>query len=79
MFHVFLDHPELGVSVSYDSDLVKRLQLYNDYCSLEVVTKPPLMFQAGVIDSYPLYKLEDILGRFSFSTGGDQYQATLGL
>lgn len=79
MFHVFLDHPELGVSVSYDSDLVERLQLYNDYCALDVLQKPTIMFQAGIIDSYPVDAVEALLGHFSFTTGNESYIATLGL
>ena len=79
MFHVFLDHPELGVSVSYETDLIDRLQIYNDYCALDLPEKPSVMFQAGIIDGYPLNQVEEILGRFSFETGDEAYIATLGI
>ncbi|NJN23940.1 MAG: hypothetical protein HC810_05535 [Acaryochloridaceae cyanobacterium RL_2_7] len=79
MFRVFLLHPELEVVVSYDQDAIQYLNLYRDYCAVDLRAKPMVMFQAEVIDTYSVEKVEELLGRFSFKAGNEAYQATLGL
>ena len=78
MFSVFLLHPELEVVVSYEDESIQHLNLYRDYCAVDIFSKPMVMFQAEVIDAYPIEKVEAIIRRFSFQAGNEAYQATLG-
>lgn len=79
MFRVFLLHPELGVVVSYEEESIQHLNLYRDYCAVDLIAKPMVLFQAEVIDAYSVERVEEIMKRFSFQTGNEAYQATLGL
>jgi len=79
MFHVFTLQPELEVRVSYDSQLIERILLHSEYCSIEIPEKPTTTFQATIIDALPLHAVEALIRRFTFETFDQSHVATLGL
>lgn len=79
MFQAFIQHPELGVQVSYDQDPISRIFLRSEHCGIEVPERPTIMFRATIIDALPLASVEAMIQRFAFGTE-DQFRiATLGL
>ena len=78
MFHVFIQHPELGVDVAYDSDPIEHILLRADHCAVQTPERPMITFRATVIDTLSAGAVELLLGRFSFDADDQSYIATLG-